>query len=197
MHNPFDLQCQTARGDQALDGPSRSLEWGLIPQRRVSLFGPGGCPERRRHAGSWGTLCGCWYPSGLPFGNRLRVSKEVTARKARLGGAAQISTDKYPRVVYAVAVNLKRALDLSALGSSQAGEAVRLACLNNADLADSMELSHELEAEGVQGLLFPSVVGGDDNLVVYRANCGHPSALALQNEQQVIDQAKQIAARYK
>jgi RES domain-containing protein len=124
------------------------------------------------------------------------ASKEITARKARLGGAAQISTDKYPRVVYAVAVNLKRALDLSALGSSQAGEAVRLACLNKADLTPSMELSRELEAEGIQGLLFPSVVGGDDNLVVYRANCGR-KALKLQNEQQVIDQAKRIAAKHK
>lgn len=43
------------------------------------------------------------------------ASKEVTARKARLGGATQISTDTYPRVVYAVAVNLKQVLDLSAL----------------------------------------------------------------------------------
>jgi RES domain-containing protein len=119
------------------------------------------------------------------------ASKEITARKARLGGAAQISTDKYPRVVYAVAVNLKRALNLSALGSSQAGEAVRLACLNKADLTPSMELSRELEAEGIQGLLFPSVVGGDDNLVVYRANCGRRT-LTLQNEQQVIDQAKRL-----
>jgi RES domain-containing protein len=124
------------------------------------------------------------------------ASKEITARKARLGGAAQINTDKYPRVVYAVAVNLKRALDLSALESSQAGEAVRLACLNKADLTASMELSRELEAEGIQGLLFPSVVGGDDNLVVYRANCGRRT-LTLQNEQQVIDQAKRIAAKHK
>lgn len=124
------------------------------------------------------------------------ASKEITARKARLGGAAQISTDKYPRVVYAVAVNLKRALDLSALKSSQAGEAVRLACLNKADLTASMELSRELEAEGIQALLFPSVVGGDDNLVVYRANCGRRT-LTLQNEQQVIDQAKRIAAKHK
>jgi hypothetical protein len=34
------------------------------------------------------------------------------------------------------------------------------------NLTASMELSRELEAEGIQGLLFPSVVGGDDNLVV-------------------------------
>ena len=88
------------------------------------------------------------------------ASKEITARKARLGGA------------------------------------VRLACLNKADLTASMELSRELEAEGIQGLLFPSVVGGDDNLVVYRANCGRRT-LTLQNEQQVIDQAKRIAAKHK
>ena len=124
------------------------------------------------------------------------ASKEITARKARLGGAAQINTDKYPRVVYAVAVNLKRALDLSALESSQAGEAVRLACLNKADLTASMELSRELEAEGIQGLLFPSVVGGDDNLVVYLANSSR-KMLALKNELQVIDQAKRIAAKHK
>jgi hypothetical protein len=134
-------------------------------------------------------------------GDALRLSESVRftflrPTQARLGGAAQISTDKYPRIVYAVAVNLKRALDLSALKSSQAGEAVRLACLNKADLTASMELSRELEAEGIQGLLFPSVVGGDDNLVVYRANCGR-RALKLQNEQQVIDQAKRIAAKHK
>jgi RES domain-containing protein len=41
------------------------------------------------------------------------AGKEVTARKSRLGGVGQISIDKYPRVVYAVAVDLKKALDLS------------------------------------------------------------------------------------
>jgi hypothetical protein len=59
-----------------------------------------------------------------------------------------------------------------------------------------MELSRGLEAEGIQGLLFPSVVGGDDNLVVYRANCGR-KALTLQNELEVIEQAKRIAAKRK
>jgi hypothetical protein len=123
------------------------------------------------------------------------VSKEVTARKARLGGAAQISTDKYPRVVYAVTVNLKRVLDLSALGASQAGEAVRLACLNKTDLTASTELSRELEAKGIQGLLFPSVLGGDDNLVVYLTKCGR-KALKFQNELEVIDQMGRIAGSH-
>jgi hypothetical protein len=39
-------------------------------------------------------------------------------------------------------------------------------------------------------------VGGDDNLIVYLANCS-PKTLALKNEQQIIDQAKRIAAKHK
>jgi hypothetical protein len=39
-------------------------------------------------------------------------------------------------------------------------------------------------------------VGGNENLVVYLANCSR-KMLALKNEQQVIDQAKQIAAKHK
>jgi RES domain-containing protein len=124
------------------------------------------------------------------------ASAEVTARKARLGGAGQINTDKYPRVVYAVAVDLKKTLDLSRLGSSQAAQALRTACLDMDDLSTSMELARELLSEGIEGLLFPSVVGGDDNLVVYLANCSH-MALSLKNEEQVIEQARQIAAKHK
>jgi hypothetical protein len=92
-------------------------------------------------------------------------------------------------------VNLKRTLDLSALGSSQTANAIRVACLAERDLADSMDLAMELETMGIQGLLFPSVVGGDGNLIVYLVNCSR-KMLALKNEQQVIDQAKQIAAKH-
>lgn len=123
------------------------------------------------------------------------ASKEVTARKSRLGGTAQISTGKYPRVVYAVAVDLQKTLDLSDLGISLVGKAVVKACLALDSLEPSMELARELQAEGIQALLFPSVVGGDNNLVVYRADCGR-KALALQNEKEVIEQAKRIAAKY-
>lgn len=124
------------------------------------------------------------------------AGKEVTARKSRLGGLGQISIDKYPRVVYAVAVELKKALSLSTLGSSQAAETVKTACLDKDDLSASMELARELISTGIEGLLFPSVVGGDDNLVVYRANCGQ-KALSLKNEREVLDQVRRIAGRHK
>ena len=124
------------------------------------------------------------------------ASKEVTARKSRLGGVGQISVDKYPRVVYAVAVDLKKALHLSGLGSSLVAEAVRAACLDKNDLRPSMELARELISQGIQGLVFPSVVGGDDNLVVYRTNCGQ-KALSLRNERDVLEQVRRIASRHK
>jgi RES domain-containing protein len=123
------------------------------------------------------------------------ASKEVTARKSRLGGVGQISIDKYPRVVYAVAVDLKKALDLSTFGSSQAAEPVRTTCLDRDDLRPSMDLARELISAGIQGLVFPSAVGGDDNLIVYRASCGR-RALSLQNEREVIDQVRRIAGRH-
>jgi hypothetical protein len=113
-----------------------------------------------------------------------------------LGGVAQISTDKYSRVVYAIAVDLKRALDLSALGVSKAGEEVRRACLVENNLTTSMDLPASRKQKAYKGLLFASVIGGDDNLVVYRANCSR-KALTIQNEQQVIDQAKRIAAKHR
>lgn len=123
------------------------------------------------------------------------ASKEVTARKLRLGGAAQISTSKYPRVVYAVSVSLERALNFSTFGSTETAEAIKRSCLKLDDLTASMDLARELESEGIQALLFPSVVsGGDDNLVVYVSNC-LPHALTIENEKEVIKQARRIAAK--
>ena len=125
------------------------------------------------------------------------ASKEVTARKARLGGTAQINTSKYPRVVYAVAVNLDRALDLADWSLSDPGKTIASACLSIDDLTTSMAFAQILEAEGIQGLVFPSVVaGGDYNLIVYLSNCSAGS-LTLQNEQEIIEQAKRIARKHK
>lgn len=84
----------------------------------------------------------------------------------------------------------------STLGSSQAAEAVRTNCLDKIDLRASMDLAQELITAGIEGLVFPSVVGGEDNLIVYCANCGR-KALSLQNEREVIDQVRRISGRHK
>jgi RES domain-containing protein len=123
------------------------------------------------------------------------ASKEVTARKARLGGAAQITIAKYPRVVYAVSVKLERVLDLTTVPVSAVLKALRKKCLSANELMPSMELAAHLQKSGVQGLVFPSVVpGADDNLIVYLANC-KAGSLKLENEAELVAQAKLIASR--
>jgi hypothetical protein len=57
-----------------------------------------------------------------------------------------------------------------------------------------MAVAAELIAARVQALIFPSVVGGADNLVVYLANCG-PGALEIRNAKELISKAKRIAAK--
>jgi RES domain-containing protein len=123
------------------------------------------------------------------------ASKETTARKSRLGGSALISTAKYPRIVFAVTTKLQRVLRLEDLGLSGPGGDVRRACLEENDLSASVRVATLLEKAGIQGIIFPSVVkGGDDNLIVYVANCG-AGALHIQNECEFIEQAKKIAVK--
>ncbi len=123
------------------------------------------------------------------------ASKETTARKSRLGGTALISTAKYPRVVFAVITKLQRVVRLEDLGTSGPGDDVRRACLEENELAASVDVATQLQNAGIQGIIFPSVVkGGDDNLIVYVANCD-PDALQIQNEDRFIEQAKKIAAK--
>ena len=125
------------------------------------------------------------------------ASKETTARKSRLGGSALISTAKYPRVVFAVTTKLQRVLQLEDLGSSGPGGDVKKACLEEHDLTASVHVATQIEKAGIQGIIFPSVVqGGDDNLIVYLANCDH-GALQIQNEHDFIEQAKKMVSKRK
>jgi hypothetical protein len=130
------------------------------------------------------------------YRRRIRGRQRGHSTQVATRRVGQINTDKYPRIVYAVAVNLKKTIDLSSLASSQAAESVRTACLDKDDLSISMELAGELITAGIEGLLFPSVVGADDNLVVYRVNCDR-TATSVKNERQVVEQLRRIAGRHK
>ena len=46
------------------------------------------------------------------------AAREVTARKARLGGKAQIALKDYPRLTYAVAIEAKKCVDSRNIGSN-------------------------------------------------------------------------------
>jgi hypothetical protein len=157
--HPFEVQCQTAVGSRALDKPGCPVEGSFLSQRRISLNGSTRRSERGRRAGSRRKSCSSRNPRGLPFGNRLRGeqrghSTQVATRWSRADQHRQVSSRGD-----AVAMNLKKALGLSTLGSSQATETVKAACLDKNDLATSMELARELISAGIEGLLSPSVVG--------------------------------------
>jgi hypothetical protein len=108
------------------------------------------------------------------------ATSEVTGRKKRLGGAALINVDKYPRVVFAVRFALKRVLDLTHRPLPRGLGAIREKCLGE-DLSPSQQFSDVLVSQGVDGLRFASRAGPGVNLVVYKICCD-PSALKIENE---------------
>jgi len=120
------------------------------------------------------------------------ASDEVLARKLRLGGQAQISLEKYPRIVFAVAVSLSRVVDLRRRPRLQVAASLRQFCLALDDLSVSMEVGSVLKKRRIQGVLFPSVVGTDANLVVYVQNCPH-SSLAILNADKLKEKVKEMA----
>ncbi len=123
------------------------------------------------------------------------AGRETTERKKRLGGEALINTAKYPRIVHAVVVSLGRVLRLRDLSSTKEGLAIRKLCLDEDDLAASMEVAAKIEHAGVQGWVFPSVVrGGDDNLVVFCKNYAS-GAVRIENEDEFIAETKRIAEK--
>lgn len=120
------------------------------------------------------------------------ASGEVLTRKLRLGGQAQISLEKYPRVVFAVAVSLSRVVDLKRNPRLRSAASLRQSCFTPDDLSVSMEVGAVLAKRRVQGVLFPSVVGTDANLVVYVQNCP-PASLAIVNADELQEKVEEVA----
>ncbi len=124
------------------------------------------------------------------------ASEEVLGRKRRLGGNAQITLDRYPRIVFGVAVSLERTLDLSGRALPKGLAAVRQSCLALDDLMPSMELGDLLRERSVQGLVFSSAAGRGRNLIVYLEHC--PAvALEIYNAAELMKKMRQIVRKPK
>ena len=117
---------------------------------------------------------------------------EVTARKARLGGAAQISLDKYPRIVFTVEFTLQKVVDLTMKPPARGMAPIRDKCLAIDDITGSQQLGDLLVKNGVDGLLFPSAIGSGLNLIVYNQCCAS-DALRLRNKEELLARLKKIA----
>ena len=183
--NELDLIEAWARMAQPLSGVYyRSVEYRYMDPKTV-LDGNGAATHGGRFA-SVGTKAVYLAESDSV------ASGEVTARKARLGGNAQISLDKYPRIVFSVAVTLKKVVDLSKKPLPKGMAAIRDKCMNAADLGASQELGDRLRTLGVEGMIFPSAVGVGKNLIVYKDLCAK-DALQLQNLSALMRMLKKIA----
>jgi RES domain-containing protein len=119
------------------------------------------------------------------------ASREVLARKRRLGGSSQITLDKYPRIVFGVSVSLERVLDFTKRELPKQLVPVRQSCLALDDLASSMELGDLLRARSIQALVFRSAVDRGKNLIVYLEHC-LPNALEIHNAAELMKTMRQI-----
>ena len=123
------------------------------------------------------------------------ASAEVLARKKRLGGASQISLDKYPRVVFAVDVELERVVSLTRKPRHSPLAAIRNASLGD-DLSYSQPVGRFLADLGIQGLLFKSMAGTGVNLLAFLENCA-PGQLKVRQLDETLDTLKQIVSKHK
>ena len=119
------------------------------------------------------------------------ASGEILARKQRLGGNAQITLDKYPRIVFGVAVSLERVLGFTDRRLSNRLKAIRQSCLAPDDLGPSLEVGDLLRERSVQGLVFESAVGTGKNLIVYLEHCP-ADALEIHNAAELLEKMRQI-----
>ncbi len=121
------------------------------------------------------------------------ASAEVLARKKRLGGASQISLDKYPRVVFAVDIELEHVVSLARKPRNAALAAIRSASFDD-DLSYSQDVGRFLADSGMQGLLFKSLAGTGVNLLVFLENCAS-GQIKVRKLGETMDTLKQIASK--
>lgn len=123
------------------------------------------------------------------------ASMEILARKKRLGGASQITLDKYPRVIYAVEVALDRVATLARKPRDPVLASIRTRSTHE-DIGYSQEVGPFLASAGIQALLFKSTVGNSRNLIVFLNNCG-PGQLRVLDVNETLDTFKQITSANK
>jgi len=89
------------------------------------------------------------------------ATREVTARKTRLGGKAQIALKDYPRLTYTISINAKTCVDFRNIGNNAVLKDVLAAASDLDDLGPSQEVGAYLLDEGIE------VVGGGANIAAF------------------------------
>ncbi len=126
--------------------------------------------------------------------DEVTATCEVTARKARLGGRAQISIKSYPRFTYVIAVEIDRCVDFRSVNpSSDLGRALA-AALDPSDLQVSQEIARYLINKGTQGAVVPSVVAPGANVIVF-LDANPAPKIEIANRKEILQAIEDLARR--
>lgn len=82
------------------------------------------------------------------------VLREISIRRQRLGGRAQIDVDRWPRVTFRLDIRLTHHVDLTGPFSNVELEQLRVACLDVNSLTFSQQVGRYFVRSGVQGIVF-------------------------------------------
>lgn len=94
--------------------------------------------------------------------------REAMGRRRRLAGTPPVDLKAYPRLTYLIKAKMTRCVDLRSTASSEDADEMLKAALDPDDQDTSREVGKYLLARGVDGIIFPSVLGGGANLVVFK-----------------------------
>jgi RES domain-containing protein len=114
---------------------------------------------------------------------------EVTARKARLGGASIISLKNYPRVTYVISIKATKCVDFRNVGTDAVLRDLLAAGSDLDDFGASQQIGAYLVGKGIDAIIFPSVTGSGANIVVFLD--AHPSpTVTIDNRKEILEKLK-------
>jgi RES domain-containing protein len=122
------------------------------------------------------------------------ATREVTARKTRLGGKAQIALKDYPRLTYTISINAKTCVDFRNIGNNAVLKDVLAAASDLDDLGPSQEVGAYLVEKGIEAVIFPSVAGGGANIAVF-LDSDPPAKVAIGNRKEILETLRKLASR--
>lgn len=120
--------------------------------------------------------------------------REVATRKKRLAGNALIDLDRYPRVTFRIDVRLDRHVSLTDSCRDKELDHIRRECLKPDGLHYSQLVGQEFATSHVQAILYPSVTGAGNNVVVFLENT-QPGDVVLFNRDAVIRQISKMTGK--
>ena len=121
------------------------------------------------------------------------ATREVTARKARLGGVGIISLKDYPRVTFVISIKAKKCLDFRNVGTDAVLKDLLAAVSDPDDLGASQEMGAYLVGKGIDAIIFPSVTGSGANIVIFLDADPSPK-VTIDNRKEILEMLRRLSS---